>query len=68
MFRDDPGGEHYMYFDWTRELPGVRLLTEAEKRVRLDSVGSVSAVDRDRDQLEILDGCEGPSEEGLLPF
>ena len=62
------GDQYFMYFDPKTECPGVRDLSEGEKTVYLDSVVSVSAVDRDRDQIDIQDGCEGPSREGLLPF
>jgi len=60
-------GWFYMAFEARTEAPGIRDLSVDEEIAYLDSVVSVSAVDRDRDQLEI-DGCEGPSEEGLLPF
>ncbi len=62
-------GWFYMAFEARTEAPGTRDLTVVEEIAYLDSVVSVSAVDRDRDQLSI-DGCEGPSAsaEGLLPF
>ena len=56
-------GDHYMYFDPAREAPFTRDLAESEKARYLDSVVSVSAVDRDRDQMTILDGCEAVLEE-----
>ena len=49
----------FMYFDALRECPGVRELTEDEKSAYLDSVVSVSAVERERDQIDLIDGCEG---------
>ncbi len=61
-------GWFYMAFEGRTEAPGLRELTVDEEIAYLDSVVSVSAVERERDQLELLDGCEGPSREGLLPF
>ena len=63
IFRDNPGGEHYMYFDARREVPGIRVLTEEEMSVRLDKLGSVSGSIRS-DQLELVDACDGPDNEG----
>ena len=63
----DKVGWFYMAFEGAKEAPGVRYLAGDEAFEYLDSVVSVSVVDRDRDQLEI-DGCEGPSKEGLLPW
>jgi len=67
IHRDD-GGHYYMFFDAATEAPLLRSLTEEERSEYLDSVVSVSGIDRDRDQIDLLDGCEGPSDEGLLPF
>ena len=64
----DKPGWFYMAFEGRTEAPFIRALSVAEEIEYLDSVVSVSAVDRDRDQLGLLDGCEGPSPEGLLPF
>ena len=64
IFRDDDG-RHWMYFDPRVEAPGHRGLEEAEKECYLDSVVSVSAVERERDQLELIDDLEQPSEEGF---
>ena len=68
VFRDDSGA-HYMYFDASREAPGVRELTEDEKSLTLDKQRSVSGLIRS-DQLELLDGCTSASSESLeaLPF
>ena len=57
IYRND-AAEHYMFFDAAREVPGTRILTEGERSAYLDSVGSVSAVDLDLDQLELLNGCK----------
>jgi len=66
---DEPGWA-FMIFEKSSEAPGVRDLTEDESSSYLDSVISVSGSERERDQLELMDGCEGPSRsrEGLLPF
>jgi len=62
-------GAHYMYFDAAKEAPFTRALTEGEESRYLDSVVSVSAVDRDRDQLSLkMDAMSLRSSEGLLPF
>jgi len=66
VFRDD-SGDHYMFFDAATEAPATRELDKEERAAYLDSVVSVSAVDRDRDQLELIDGCDR-SPEGDLPF
>ena len=64
----------FMYFDALREAPAVRALTEGERIAYLDSVVSVSAVERERDEIDLIDGCEGqlsqlpPSVSEDLPF
>ena len=60
-------GWFYMAFEGATEAPGVRDLDKGERSAYLDSVVSVSAVDRDRDETEIPDGCDR-SPEGLLLF
>ncbi len=66
----DKPGWFYMAFEGRTEAPGFRALTIPEEIAYLDSVRSVSECDRDRDQLGLSDGCNGPraSLEGLLPF
>ncbi len=69
VFRDD-AGDHFMFFDASTECPATRELAEAEKIAHLDSVVSVSAVERERDQLELLDDKQEVLEDSLedLPF
>ena len=65
----EKSGWFYMAFEAATEAPGVRELDGDERISYLDSVVSVSAVDRDRDQTDISDACYAPrSSEGLLPF
>ena len=44
VFRHEDDGQYYMYFDASRETPGVRDLTEDEKSARLDKLVSVSGL------------------------
>ncbi len=46
-----------VYFDASREAVGIRDLTEGEKSLTLDKLGSVSGLIRS-DQPENIDGCE----------
>jgi len=57
----------FMYFDGSREAPGVRDLTEDEKSATLDSFRSVSGLIRS-DSPEEIDGCElvGPVAQRVL--
>ena len=58
-----------LWFDPATETVILRDLDPGEKSLYLDSVVSVSAVERERDQIELLDGCEGSSESSDdLPF
>ena len=50
-------GDHFMFFDASRELPGVRDLTEVERAAYLDSDCSVSGLFVDSESKEI-NGCE----------
>ena len=67
----EKSGWFYMAFEASSEAPGLRALTEAERVGYLDSVVSVSAVEREREQLELEDGCNapGPADAGVgAPF
>ena len=57
MSKAEDSSGFFMYFDASREMPGVRELTEDEKSLTLDKQRSVRGLIRS-DQLELEDGCE----------
>ncbi len=64
MTRAEDRSGFFMYFDASREMPGLRGLTEDEKIAYLDSVRSVSGIGRGRGPADVQDGCDTP--EGFL--
>ncbi len=68
IMRGDRAGDHFMYFDAAREVPAVRELTEDENLRRLDKLVSVSAVETDYFQTDLVDGCDGSEEEPPSSF
>ncbi len=66
VMRPDSGPGLFVWFDPDTELLTLRDLTEDEKSVTLDKLGSVSGLLHD-DHSEVSDGCAGAQGSSLGP-